>query len=375
MEREMDSSEEPTQVQEPAPPPKRLTRSREDRVVAGVCGGLGRYFDVDPVLFRIGAVALVFFGGAGLLLYLAAIFLVPDENAQPGQRSLPQRGLAIVGILLLVVAAGSIFSHGPFHLWFAWPLGILLVIGLGVWFLIAADRSDGAGLRDTGQRLLLALLVIVGSAVIAGAGAWLAGTGNGTVAAIAVLAAGGALAVAAFTTRSARWLIVPALALAVPVGVVEAAGIDLHGGAGDRDYRPVSQDQVRDSYRVGAGRLIVDLRGARLSPGDHPLKLRVGLGQAVLVVPRNVCVASHAKVGVGDVEAFDHSNGGIDVDWSDQPAAAGLNPRVLLDANVGMGQVVVSHTRDAAFDHPHRRFDADLAGQTNSGCEASDATR
>ena len=60
--------------------PKRLTRTRDDRVVGGVCGGLGRYFNVDPLLFRIGAVALVFVGGAGLLLYLAALLLVPNED-------------------------------------------------------------------------------------------------------------------------------------------------------------------------------------------------------------------------------------------------------------------------------------------------------
>ena len=48
-------------------------------MIGGVCGGLGRYFNVDPLLFRIGAVALVFLGGAGVLLYLAALLLVPNE--------------------------------------------------------------------------------------------------------------------------------------------------------------------------------------------------------------------------------------------------------------------------------------------------------
>jgi phage shock protein PspC (stress-responsive transcriptional regulator)/predicted membrane protein len=374
----MDTGDEPTREQEqaPEPQPRRLTRSREDRVLGGVCGGLGRYFDVDPVLFRIGAVALVLFGGAGLLLYLAAIFLIPDERSgSPDGRGLAQRGLAIVGVVLLVVAAGSILSHGPFHLWFAWPLGLLLVLGLGVWFLIAADRESDGSVRNAGQRLLLVVLVLVGSAFIAAGGAWLAGTGNGTIAGIAVVAAGGALAVAAFTTRSGRWLIVPALALALPVGVVEAAGIDLHGGAGDRDYRPVAPDQVRASYRVGAGRLTVDLRDAHLTAGDHPLRLRVGMGQAVLVVPSNVCVASHAKVGIGQVQSFDRSNGGVDVDWNDQPTTAGANPRVVLDARVGMGQVLISHTReDRGFGARHRFF-TDLADQTNSGCEVANATR
>src|SRR5436305_13098771 len=63
-----------------APPRRRLQRSRSDRVVAGVCGGLGDYFDVDPVIFRIAFVVLAFVGGAGFLLYPAAWLLLPEEG-------------------------------------------------------------------------------------------------------------------------------------------------------------------------------------------------------------------------------------------------------------------------------------------------------
>lgn len=49
---------------------KKLYRSETDRKLAGVCGGLGEYFDIDPVIFRIAFVALFFVGGFGLLLYL-----------------------------------------------------------------------------------------------------------------------------------------------------------------------------------------------------------------------------------------------------------------------------------------------------------------
>ena len=63
-----------------APPRKRVERSRADRVIAGVCGGLGDYFDVDPVIFRIAFVVLAFVGGAGLLLYPAAWLLLPEEG-------------------------------------------------------------------------------------------------------------------------------------------------------------------------------------------------------------------------------------------------------------------------------------------------------
>src|SRR3954471_1242384 len=63
-----------------APQPKRLLRTRDDRVIAGVSGGLGRYFGVDPVLFRIGFIALTLLRGAGFVLYGLAWLLVPDER-------------------------------------------------------------------------------------------------------------------------------------------------------------------------------------------------------------------------------------------------------------------------------------------------------
>jgi len=56
---------------------RRLYRSPDDRVVAGVCGGLGEYFSIDPVLVRIVWIVLSLAGGAGLLLYILAWILVP----------------------------------------------------------------------------------------------------------------------------------------------------------------------------------------------------------------------------------------------------------------------------------------------------------
>lgn len=59
---------------------KKLYRSREDRVIAGICGGLGQYFSVDSVLIRIAwIVATLISFGTGVLLYLLMIFIVPLE--------------------------------------------------------------------------------------------------------------------------------------------------------------------------------------------------------------------------------------------------------------------------------------------------------
>jgi phage shock protein C len=59
---------------------KRLYRLRDGRVVAGVCAGLAAYFGVDPTLVRLAFALLTAFGGAGVLLYLCAWVVIPEEG-------------------------------------------------------------------------------------------------------------------------------------------------------------------------------------------------------------------------------------------------------------------------------------------------------
>lgn len=61
--------------------PKRLYRSRANRVFAGICGGLGEYLNVDPVMLRLLWLLLVIFSGVvpGLLVYILAIFVIPSR--------------------------------------------------------------------------------------------------------------------------------------------------------------------------------------------------------------------------------------------------------------------------------------------------------
>ena len=61
----------------------RLRLSGTDRKIAGVCGGLGEYFELDPVLFRAAFVVLAFAGGLGILLYLALWLVVPGPVPAP----------------------------------------------------------------------------------------------------------------------------------------------------------------------------------------------------------------------------------------------------------------------------------------------------
>jgi phage shock protein C len=56
---------------------KRLYRLREDRILAGVCSGLGDYFNIDPVIFRLGFVLITLGWGSGILLYLIMWLIIP----------------------------------------------------------------------------------------------------------------------------------------------------------------------------------------------------------------------------------------------------------------------------------------------------------
>lgn len=58
---------------------KKLYRSRENKVLAGVCGGIGEYFEIDPVIVRLIWIVLTMIWGFGFFLYIIAIFLIPLE--------------------------------------------------------------------------------------------------------------------------------------------------------------------------------------------------------------------------------------------------------------------------------------------------------
>lgn len=58
---------------------KRLYRSRDNRVLCGICGGIGDYLGIDPVIVRIILVVLCLIGFSGVLAYIIAIFLIPEQ--------------------------------------------------------------------------------------------------------------------------------------------------------------------------------------------------------------------------------------------------------------------------------------------------------
>src|SRR3954454_16196439 len=90
-----------------APSSRRLTRSSSDRVIAGVSGGLGRYFSIDPVVVRIAFIVGSFFGGGGFIAYIATWVLVPSDDDAEGRNAagVARRiGIALGALVLTGVA-------------------------------------------------------------------------------------------------------------------------------------------------------------------------------------------------------------------------------------------------------------------------------
>ena len=123
-------------------------RSRGDRKLAGVAGGLGRAFGVDPVLIRVAFVVLAVFGGSGVLLYCLGWLLMPaDGDEVSAIEALAGRGRSSVSTALTVVlivvglsSAGSVFSWGlPF-----WPVVIAAIV---VFALIRHGRVGSSARR------------------------------------------------------------------------------------------------------------------------------------------------------------------------------------------------------------------------------------
>ena len=137
-----------------AGPRRPLVRSDNHRVVAGVCGGLGRHLDIDPVVFRVVVTVLCLSGGLGLFLYGLAWLIVPAEDSRKTEMQRVLTGhvdaQSIGAVLLTVIGTGVFFSwmdRGD-HVF---PL---LLLGVLIFFAVRYDpeRRRHRGPTDSGSR-------------------------------------------------------------------------------------------------------------------------------------------------------------------------------------------------------------------------------
>lgn len=293
-----------------------LTRSSSDRMLFGVCGGLGVRYGFEPLVVRLAFVATLFLGGAGVLFYLAAAVLIPADTAEPG--AAPRTGGPAA------TAAGG---------------ALRVLVGLAV--AIAAFFA-------------LCAIAAVSFGTTAFLGAW--------PAAIALLILAGLLIASARSRRTTGTLLLLGLVLAVPATAAVLGDVEIDRSVGERSLRPGSVATAERGYRLGTGQMIVDLRDLPLRRGDRVrVPARVDVGQLGVVLPRDRCVAWTIRTDVGVAGATEVLGGDVgDRSWLGGEASRTVDvdpprdaddrrPRVTLDLRVGVGHGIVSHSR-AAID-------------------------
>jgi phage shock protein PspC (stress-responsive transcriptional regulator)/predicted membrane protein len=356
--------------------PKRLFRSRRDRVWTGVAGGLGEYFRIDPVIIRIAFAASVFIGGLGAFAYIAMALFVPAEPGVPGEKPSAAadnpRWLAwVVGAVAIAFALSwGFWDHRPFHgpFFIGPPLVILALVAGAIWIARGSGTPRISGPGGVLLRLTIATAVFIALAVCAVISAWAGATGHGVVVAVAVVVIGLGL-LASAGRGNARWLIVPAVALAAPLGIVSAANIRFSDEIGDRSYTPNTfADIPADGYQFGVGRIAIDLRQADWMPGSvQRLNVDLGVGDVFVAVPHDVCVSSDLDADVGEVRVPGEDSNGVDAHYEANQSSK-ATPRLVLHGHVDLGDVRVVNDDDVSIRH--RPDDQGSADDMRAACAA-----
>ncbi|WP_243056779.1 PspC domain-containing protein [Nocardioides sp. SR21] len=371
----------------------RLRRSRADRKVAGVAGGLGRHLDIDPLVLRVAFVVLVFFGGAGLILYGACWLLVPEDGSDRAPIHLDERTRSIVLVVVGGLAALAMIGDSWGGGWFPWPLAVVALIAL--WLLTRNNPPSGAAPsapapgaevpptssyippassyipptstyvppqpyhtepvapfqsyvrppnpRKKGPILFWFTLALIALSVgllgiIDLAGASIA---DSAYPALAVGISGVMLLLGAFFGRAGGII---ALGLIASLGLAGATAVD-QIDAKTVTSRPLTAFEVQSSYSLDVGEQRIDL--SEVSDLDNldgrTIAVTGDVGRIEITLPDGLAARINASVdGPGNINLFGEEDGGVDIDQQRIVGSAG-EPTITLDVTLDVGQIEVKN--------------------------------
>ena len=359
-------------IKGPAAEPRRLTRSRENRWLGGVSAGLGEYFDLNPIVYRIAFVALALAGGTGILLYVAAWLVIPDAGAgrldrRDGDQGAPRASVArgrsrparvrrdprAVGGPLLA-ESGEPLAGGRAgrrrdrvvagqHPFLAESRGGPVCLGTSasgtaVAAAQAAPKPRRRSLLPVATGLLIGGLGLVGLLDATGAidADWR------IVLAAAALGLGVLVAVGALTGMRVGGVVVLGLGVLAALALAFAVHVPLFSGigneiesSGDGCRRPL------DATSTASATSTSNLQDVAFPAGSTHVKVTLGIGNLTVTVPSDVTVSVDGRASAGNVQLLGHEDNGTHV--HEKVVQAGTNPaRVLvLDARVGLGELKV----------------------------------
>src|SRR6266536_316023 len=326
--------------------PRLLRRSDANRVAAGVAGGLGEYFGVDPVLFRVLFAVGAFFGGAGILAYVIAWAAIPERGAAhaPIDRLIGGGRRGNVPVWVLTIGAAFVLWGLLFSWWAPWrflpwmflPLTLaaqVLAVGLSrrpeqtdvtvspdvpmpvadtavvappAWVVEARERRR----RSTPVRWATFGTLVVALGIVA-----IVDTTSGVAIPVyfwtwqLILFAG--LVLGAALRRPIWWAALLLIPSAIGTFAFAGCRVSLQDGSGDNHYTPRAATQLKDTYDHAFGRTTLDL--TTLPPADiaRTVHVRLAAGQVRLIIPPSLPVNVHANVHLGNIriDGRDESSG------------------------------------------------------------------
>ena len=334
-----------------------LRRRTDQRLLAGVAGGLADWLNAPVVFVRLVLFLLAGYSSIPAAIYAGAALLVPARgHNRPSWDNLV--GAGRVGLLFLVPAVAfgrtvdlsALFDEAP-SVWI--PVVALQLIGVAV--LLSADYVRGRARTDAEARAVVLAaaplacfgLVLAGAVVLFPDPRWERFVPAG------VLLAGLALLAATLNHRG-RAFVAPAV-LAVVLGAsVIAAGTRLEGGVGDAFFTTTDAADGSLVARRAVGDVTVDLRRLDTSR-SVTVEASVGMGDLRLGVPNGARLTLDAHVGQGRIDAglinrkFLHSDGfdgSVREVWPVTRRAAPGAPRIKVVADVGVGEISVEGGRN-----------------------------
>ncbi|HYU85941.1 MAG TPA: PspC domain-containing protein [Kribbellaceae bacterium] len=374
-----------------------MRRSETDRVAAGLAGGMGEYFGVDPVIFRVLFATTAFFGGAGILAYLIAWAVIPERSqvnapidrfvAGMRRRKVPLWVAAVGAVLVVWIVLSSWWV--PWHAfpWMFFPLllaAVILAVALSrrpaqpiapqapqaqptqatqpmpaygpppgftgpqpatgefrSWISEARQAARERRRRSAPVRWgtlggLAAVLVVLAALDVA----WGVAIPVYFWAVLLIVTAG--LVVGAVMRRPVWWISVLLVPAAIGAFVFAGCRASLHDGSGDNTYTPVNAAALHTNYRQAFGRLQLDLSQVTALDAPQTIHVRQAAGQVRLLVPRSLAIIVHAKVHLGDVTIDGRTDSG-GMSLRSDLVTPGPGSPLTIDVNINAGELRIEH--------------------------------
>jgi phage shock protein PspC (stress-responsive transcriptional regulator) len=307
----MDEEHEHVEISAPEPEPEvketRLRRSTKRRMVGGVAGGIAERFDIDANIVRVVFVVLTVLYGLGAAIYLAMWALIPQSGSPaddfeatgeepPASNLRLLRYVVLAAIVVIAVIALATLGGAP-----------RVGNGFGLLWLAFLVVLAVLSLRSTARQHMLRRFI--------------------------------ALVFLSFMT-------VLILLSGAFLGFLASTGVPLTGGSGARVIQPSTLGQVQRTYRTEFGSMTVDLRQVHFSSTTTSVTASVAVGVLTVEVPANAIVYLKTHIGLGPVQYVGRYG------YDEQPftaipsslktlASQQRAPHLILDAEVGVGQIVV----------------------------------